>query len=68
MNNKDANQTEQMRRLVCAFVVRKPLKAGFLILRPIYNRTPDTVDFLPYSRSSINPFHSDGFSHPFLIE
>ena len=33
MNNKGADQTARMRRLVCAHVVRKPLKT---CLRPIY--------------------------------
>ena len=35
MNNKGADQTARMRRLVCAFVVRKPPKTGFLATRPI---------------------------------
>ena len=35
MNNKGADQTVGMRRLVCAFVVRKPPKTGFLAARPI---------------------------------
>ena len=35
-NNKSADQTARMRRLVCAFVVRKPPKTGFLATRPIY--------------------------------
>ena len=34
MNNKGADQTARMRRLVCAFVVRKPPKTGFLATRP----------------------------------
>ena len=34
MNNKSADQTARMRRLVCAFVVRKPPKTGFLATRP----------------------------------
>ena len=34
-NDKGANQTVQMRRLVCACVVPKPPKTGFLALRPI---------------------------------
>ena len=33
-NNKGADQTAWMRRLVCACVVRKPPKTGFLALRP----------------------------------
>ena len=35
-NNKSADQTAWMRRLVCAFVVRKPPKTGFLKSRPIW--------------------------------
>ena len=34
-NNKDADQSARMRRLVCACVGRKPPKTGFLTLRPI---------------------------------
>ena len=34
-NNKRADQTARMRRLVCAFVVRRPRKTGFLGSRPI---------------------------------
>ena len=30
-NNKCADQSVRMRRLVCAFVVRKPPKTGFLV-------------------------------------
>ena len=33
--NKGADQTAQMRRLVCAFVVPKSPKTGFLVSRPI---------------------------------
>ena len=33
-NNKGADQTARMRRLVCDFVVRKPRKTGFLTSRP----------------------------------
>ena len=33
-NNKGAGQTARMRRLVCACVVRKPPKTGFLASRP----------------------------------
>ena len=35
-NNKGADQTARMRRLVCACVVRKPPKTGFLASRPVY--------------------------------
>ena len=34
MNIKGADQTARMRRLVCACVVRKTLKTGFLATRP----------------------------------
>ena len=34
VNNIGADQTAQMRRLVCACVVRKPPKTGFLATRP----------------------------------
>ena len=33
-NNKGADHTARMHRLVCAFVVRKPPKTGFLTTRP----------------------------------
>ena len=33
-NNKGVDQTARMRRLVCACVVRKPSKTGFLASRP----------------------------------
>ena len=36
MKDKGADQSTQMCRLACAFVVRKPLKTGFLTSRPIY--------------------------------
>ena len=35
-NNKGADQTARMRRLVCASVVRKPPKTGFLASRQIF--------------------------------
>ena len=33
-NNKGTDQTAQMHRLVCAFIVRKPPKTGFLASGP----------------------------------
>ena len=36
-NNKGADQTERMRRLVCTCVVRKPPKTDFLAPRPSYS-------------------------------
>ena len=35
-NNKGADQIVWMRSLISAFVVRKPMKTGFLSSRPIY--------------------------------
>ena len=35
MNNKGVDQTVRMRGLVCVFVVRKPRKSDFLVLRSI---------------------------------
>ena len=35
MDNKGAEQSARMRKLVCAFVVVKFLKTGFLTSRPI---------------------------------
>ena len=34
VNNKGADQIARMRRLVCAFVVRKPQRQVFLVARP----------------------------------
>ena len=34
INNNGADQTAQMRRLICAFVVGKPTETCFLTLRP----------------------------------
>ena len=39
-NNKGADQSARMRRLVCTFVVRKPPKTGFLASRPILTQFP----------------------------
>ena len=36
VNNKGADQSVRMRRLICTFVVHKLLKTGFLAFRPIY--------------------------------
>ena len=38
-NNKSADHTAWMRRLVCAFVVRKPPKTSFPASRPSVSRT-----------------------------
>ena len=35
VNNKGTDQTAQKHRLVCACVVRNPLKTGFLASRPM---------------------------------
>ena len=37
MNNKGTDQSAQMRRLACAYVVRKPPKTGFVATRPNFN-------------------------------
>ena len=41
MNNKGADQSARMCRLVCTFVIHKPLKTDFLELRPIYEHILD---------------------------
>ena len=46
VNNKGADQTAQMRRLVCCCVVRKSPKTGFLASRPISFNTCRTIDNL----------------------
>ena len=38
VNNKGADQTARMRRLVCAFVVGIPPKTGFLASQPILQK------------------------------
>ena len=38
-NNRGADQSAWMRSLVCACVVRKPPKTGFLVSRPIFKVT-----------------------------
>ena len=35
-NDKGADQTARMRRLICAFVVRYQEKSGFLVSMPIW--------------------------------
>ena len=35
-NDKGADQTARMRRLICAFVVRNQEKSGFLVSMPIW--------------------------------
>ena len=42
-NNKGADQTARMCRLVCACVFRKPLKTGFLTSRPIWPNLNDVT-------------------------
>ena len=37
MTDKGVDQTARMRRQVCAFVVRKPPKTGFIVSTPISN-------------------------------
>ena len=43
MNNKGADQTARMCRLVCICVVRKPQKTGFLASRLIYHNIPSSL-------------------------
>ena len=45
LNNKGANQTARMRRLVCACVVRKPPKTGFLASGPLLSATREKESF-----------------------
>ena len=45
-NNKGADQTARMRRLVCACVVCKPPKTGFLATRSIWER-PTSENLVP---------------------
>ena len=47
-NNKGAYQTARIRRLICAFVVRKTPKTGSLTSRPNYFLADRVA--LPYSR------------------
>ena len=42
-NNKGANQTAHMCRLVCSFVVRKPPKTGFLVSSPIFKLSQHVI-------------------------
>ena len=42
---KSADQTAQMGRLVCAFVVHKPSKNGFLVSQPILFILPTITCF-----------------------
>ena len=44
-----------MRRLVCAFVVRKPPKTGFLASRPIYNYMQDQLFIKVVENKNKNP-------------
>ena len=39
MNNKGADQSAWLLRLVCAFVIRKTRTTGFFVLRPKYDYT-----------------------------
>ena len=49
VNNKGADQSARMRRLVCACDVRKPPKTGFLATGPNY----DSANFLKAAAESI---------------
>ena len=55
-NNKYADQTARMRRLVCACVICKPPKTGFLASRPICEIAPMkfvTVFFFKISENAL---------------
>ena len=49
MNNKGADQSARMRRLVCVFVVPKPPNTGFLETRSIFKES-DRVIKIVYSK------------------
>ena len=51
-NNKGADQTARMRKLVCDCVIPKPPKTGFLPSRPIY-----TMDHPKLSTHEMSIFH-----------
>ena len=55
-NNKDADQTARMRRLVCAFVVHNPPKTGFLATRPIWIFIIGSVYMSPDDKDATNNF------------
>ena len=46
VNNKGADQSARMRRLVCAFVLPKPWKTGFLTMRPKFKKTMEKTSKL----------------------
>ena len=54
VNNIGADQSAQMRRLVCTFVVRKPPKTGFLASRPIWNT--QHIDYLHSDEEEMGVF------------
>ena len=54
-NNKGTDQTAGMRRLVCAFAVRKPRKTGFLTSRPIWSKTPICLFFIVVIKTTNSP-------------
>ena len=58
MNNKGTDQAARMRRLVCACVVRKPPKTGFLASRPILWLRPGhaTKEVKTYSWEGLSKF------------
>ena len=44
-NDKGADQTARMRRLICAFVIRNKEKSGFLVSMPIWCWSPGFLTF-----------------------
>ena len=79
MDNKGADQTARMRRLVCAFIVRIPPKTGFLATMPICNEQYATATFKVYyvklhnTDNAVfildltNPIESDSHKHSLYI-
>ena len=53
-NNKGADQAARMRRLICAFVVRKQQSQGFARLGPYDVEVQDTWPPPGYAPDSIN--------------
>ena len=64
-NDKGADQTARMRRLICAFVVRNQEKSGFLVPMPIWCWSPGflasawDVTCMQTVWNKIRPFHKE---------
>ena len=70
-NNKGADQTAWMRRLVCTCVVRKPPETGFLTSRPIFcldmTKRIQRIKIV-LEDHSMHPFNPNGISHFYKLE